>query len=482
LSLVSAATDVFRPTRQFIDRFRTCHRDISLAQQFVALAAIAVGCVIALLSTWVSGRIKQEVLRHSAESNAVFVNSVVAPLVQGLATRNKLDGQAVAALDAWHNDTALGKHIVTTKIWRADGTIVYSNRPEHIGRTYPGAGQIIWALNGAMVAKFAELHDAEHELERRLGVPLLELFSPIREEGSDRIIAVAEIYRLAAPLDGDLHFVRQQNWYVVGAMTLGMISLLYIVVYRGSRTINGRQMTLVQQKGEMARLQMLNNRLRRKLIELRGAAADRNERFLFRVGADLHDGPAQHLAFALLTIDKVRPALAAAEVKSNELEKIRMALQESLHEIRGAASGLFLPPELQDATIAETVWLAVRNHERRNQTQVCCTIDEIPIQISHRLRICIYRFVQEGLNNTYYRAADIDQRVRVSCDQVRITVEVTGNRPGCSIASTQTQEAHGLAYLRDRVASLGGIFSLEFKAESGIRLQSIFLINNRGAA
>jgi signal transduction histidine kinase len=480
LSLINAATDVFRSKPQFIDRFRASCRNISLAQQFVVLAAIAVGCVVALLSTWVSGRIKQDVLHHSAASNAVFVNSVVAPLVQGLATRNELDRQAIASLDAWHNDTALGKHVITTKIWRADGTIVYSNRAEYIGRTYSGASQFIRALNGAAVAKFAELNDAEHELEHRLGVPLLELFSPIREQGTDRIIAVAEIYRLAAPLDSDLHIARQQTWYVVGAITLGMISLLYIVVHRGSRTIRSQQTAINQQTEEMDQLRALNNQLTWSLAEFRVSASDRYEQFLRRVGTDLHQGPAQHVAFALLKIDALRPSLAAAKVKSSELEKLRMVLQESLGEIRNAASGFFFPPELQDATITETVQLAVRMHERRTETRVHCKIDESPARVSLRCRICIYRFIQEGLTNAYHHAGGVDQQVRVSCDGIRISIEVADKGPGCSPDAMQTKGGIGLACLRDRVESLGGVFFIDSKPGSGTRLRSILFVADPG--
>jgi signal transduction histidine kinase len=480
LSAVNVTTDGFRSTPQFVDRFRASCRNISLAQQFVVLAVIAAGCAIALLSAWVSGRIKQDVLRHSAASSAVFINSIVAPLVQSLATRNELDSEAVATLDAWHTDTAVGKHIIATKIWRTDGTIVYSNRPEYIGRTYPEASQFIRALDGAAVAKFAELKDAEHEQERKLGVPLLELFFPIREKGSDRIIAVAEIYRLAATLDSDLNIVRQQTWYVVGAMTFGLISLLYIVVHRGNRTIRSQQLTINRQTEEMERLWALNKQLTERLAEFRVTAADRHEKFLRRVGADLHQGPAQYVAFALLKIDALRPSFAEAEVKNSELEKLRVALQESLSEIRNAATGLFFPPELQDATIAEIVQLAVRKHERRTETLVHCTIDETPAHVSHSFLICIYRVIQEGLANAYRHAGGVDQQVRVSCDGVRIAIEVSDKGPGWSPDTKQSKGGIGLACLRDRVESLGGVFFVDSKPGSGTRLRSILFIANQG--
>ena len=420
-------------------------------------------------------------LRHSAESSALFINGVVQPLVQDLATGNELNSPARAALDAWHNETTLGKHIVTTKIWRTDGTIIYSNKFEHIGKTYPGGAQFLPALDGAVAAKLITSQNTGQEPESRAGLALLGFFTPIREDGSDRIIAVAEIYRLATKLERDLAAIGQYSWLVVGTVTAGIISLLFFIARRDSRTIHGLQFVLNRQIGEIARLQAFNKKLLLRLTAFRRIAADANEELLRRVGADLHDGPAQHVAFALLRIDALSSALAAAKIKSTELEKLRKVLQESHQEIRDAARGLFFPRALEDATITETVRLAVRNHERRTETRVRCTIGKMPDRVSRQLQVCVYRFVQEGLSNAFRHAAGMNQQVRVSCDGIRINIEIADKGPGCSQESMQEAGGGlGLISLRSRVESLGGIFFIESKPGAGTRLRSILFIPNPG--
>jgi signal transduction histidine kinase len=479
VNAISIAADVYQSTPQLVERFYASWKKISPAWRFVVCAVIAVGCAV-LFGAWVSERIKQDVLRNSAESSALFVNGVVQPLVQDLATGNELNSQARAALDAWHNESALGKHFVTTKIWRTDGTIIYSNKFEHIGKTYPGGAHSLPALDGAVAVKLITPQDTGQEPESRAEPALLGFFTPIREDGSDRIIAVAEIYRLATKLERDLSTIGQHSWLVVGTVTAGIISLLFFITRRDSRTIRGLQLVLTRQIDEIARLQAFNKKLLLRLTAFRRIAADANEEFLRRVGADLHDGPAQHVAFALLRIDALSSALAAAKIKSTELEKLRKVLQESHQEIRDAARGLFFPRALEDATITETVRLAVRNHERRTETRVRCTIGKMPDRVSRQLQVCVYRFVQEGLSNAFRHAAGTNQQVRVSCDGIRINIEIADKGPGCSQESMQVGGGLGLMSLRSRVESLGGIFLIESKPGAGTRLRSILFIPNPG--
>jgi signal transduction histidine kinase len=478
---VNAVTvaDVYRSTPQFLDRLCAIWKSIGLVRQFVLLAALLAASATMLVGTWVSERIKQDVLRHSAASSAVIVNSVVAPLVQPLAAGSELDSQARSALDALHSNTALGKHIVATKIWRTDGTVIYRNKIANIDETYPDDPQLASALNGDIAAKFIYPAKTEDEAESNAGLPLLGFLIPIREERSDRIIAIAQIYRLATDLERNLSTIRQHSWLAVGTIATAIIALLFSVV-RSRDAVVRHERVLTLQNGEIARLRALNKKLILKLTEVRRIAANRNDEFLRRLGADLHNGPAQHVAFALLRIDALRPTLAAAKIKSNELEKLRKILQDSHQEIRNAARGLFFPTELEDVTVTEAVRIAVRSHEQRTETKVRCMIGKMPDRLSLQLQVCIYRFVQEGLSNAFRHASGIDQQVRIHCDGIRINIEITDSGPGCPPDSMRSGRGLGLIALRNRVESLGGVFVIDSKPGGGTRLRSVLFVAHQG--
>jgi signal transduction histidine kinase len=91
-------------------------------------------------------------------------------------------------------------------------------------------------------------------------------------------------------------------------------------------------------------------------------------------------------------------------------------------------------------------------------------------------QICIYRFVQEGLNNTYRHGAAIGQTVHVVSDGRELTVEVADKGPGFSHSNSFGGGGLGLAGLRARVESLGGKFSLETQSGSGTRLRASFQV------
>ena len=75
------------------------------------------------------------------------------------------------------------------------------------------------------------------------------------------------------------------------------------------------------------------------------------------------------------------------------------------------------------------------------------------------MRICVYRFVQETLNNGYRHAKAEGQSVRLSVTGNTVTVETSDTGPGFEVASVQPKSL-GLAGLRERIESLGGQFNI----------------------
>jgi signal transduction histidine kinase len=253
---------------------------------------------------------------------------------------------------------------------------------------------------------------------------------------------------------GSLASLRPQSWMAVGGMALLQIIFLYAIVWRDNKTIESQ---------------------RALLADARRASIEASERFLRRVGADLHDGPAQLIGLALLRLDTVRPHFAATAAESEEFEKIRTVLQDCLQEIRRLSAGL-APLNLDGLPLRDVLELAVRQHEQRTGSTVSAAIGTLPASTSSLHQVCLYRFVQEGLNNAYRHAAGIGQTVHAVSDGREITVEVVDKGPGFSPANGYRNGGLGLAGLRDRVESLGGKFSVETRLGSGTRLRASFQV------
>jgi signal transduction histidine kinase len=214
----------------------------------------------------------------------------------------------------------------------------------------------------------------------------------------------------------------------------------------------------------LAQNQRLGARVRRAAT---GATA-RNERFLRRISAELHDGPAQALGLALLRLDSVAADAAesvgdkATPSRANaDLDIIQSSLRDALDEIRAISSGLVLP-ELGELSLRQTLVRVSRFHERRTETEVALELDGVPGDVSLPLKITVYRFVQEALANAYRHAGGRGQKVWVSHETDRLRIQVSDLGTGFEWNDREQGDEHlGLEGMRQRVESIGGTFRIQ---------------------
>lgn len=459
-------------------RLRLVWERQNLSRQFAMLASVLIGIAMTIIGTWVSSEIEQRVLQQIAVSRAIYLESFISPFSQDLAHASDLGPAAKQSLSHLLAETPFGRQVVSVKIWAPGGRIVYSSNPKIIGKLYPLSDRLAKAYEGQVSVQIEEPDDEEHEFERLLKRPLFELYAPVREHGTDRIIAVAELYEIADQLKKDMRRAGMQSWLIVGFISLGMIGALYSIVRRGSHMIGQQREALVDKVAELSRLLAENRGLQDSIRSANEKATTENEHFLRRVGADLHDGPAQLISLALLLQDGAKAGcakIACARIgqRADEFDRVGGALSDALDEIRTISAGL-APPELERVTPAAAIQFAVHLHERRTGTAVQCGIGELPKELSLAVKIGLYRFVQEGLNNAFKHAGGRGQLVRARREDDSILVEVEDKGPGLPLAQSQFPNSLGLAGLRARVESIGGRLELQSEPESGTRLAARF--------
>ncbi len=459
---------------------------LTLAQQY-ALASLAV-LVAGMLAIgwWVSQQIQHGVIQNTAVTSALYVNSFVAPEIQDLASLDYLSKPTMDTLQRLLSDTPLGQRIPSFKLWGRDGRVIYSSRSTLIGQSFPVTPLLARAWQGEVTAEFSDFDDEEDAQERQFATPLLEIYSPVREHGSDRIIAVAEFYKDAAELEAHSFTAQIESWLMTAGVTLAMLILLFGIVYRGSRTIEQQQSELHLRIQELSRLLSQNKELHERVQRSSVRAVEINEHFLRRISAELHDGPAQAIGFALLRLDAIGKFLNDCQnfrdqgecqepdaMAMQDLGKIRQALREALAEIRDVSSGLALP-QLDKLTVLEVLQRVTRAHMHRTGTVVDLRADEIADQLPLSYKIGIYRFVQEALNNAFKHAGGLRQQVHALHDKTHLRIEISDAGPGFKVPdSTAEREGRlGLAGMRERIESLGGTFALDSLPNQGTRVQA----------
>ncbi|TPK94015.1 sensor histidine kinase [Mesorhizobium sp. B2-4-12] len=429
--------------------------ELSLAVQFLVAGGFGLLAIMLVVGFWVTMQIRDGVIRNSAATTALYVDSVIAPLLPDLRKSEELSESVKQALDETLGQGALGKRLVSFRLWRRDGTVLYAKNAALIGRRFDLSDNLRSAFQGSVTAQL-DTFDGNESKEQAVGVPLLEIYNPVREPWSGDVVAVTEFFEVAGDFKATLASALLSSWLIVAGTTLTAFLLLSGIVLRGSRTIDDQRGALRRQVSELQGLVAQNSALRHRVQRASRRATALNERYLRRIGADLHDGPAQLVALAALRMDS--PVFSGdghwGESRSTEVAMIRKTLEDAMREIRGICTGLVLP-QIETAATMDILRLAVNEHERRTGTSVTLTLPSHLPEPGASEKISIYRFVQEGLNNAYRHGQGKDQVVRAEMKNGRLFVEVSDGGPGFDPARA---EGLGLAGLRERVESIGGQF------------------------
>ena len=435
--------------------------------------------LVAMLATgsWVTARIQQSVVDSSASAAALLVESLVSPLTQELADGELLSEPAIRALDEVFASTSIGDRIVSFRLWKDDGLIVYASDRKIVGTSFPESAQLSRAWSGNVSATFGGLDDAESAAEAELGLPLLEVYSPVRQVWSGEVIAVAEFYEVATALRDDLADARRGSWLVVSGAFLTSGLLLFGIVRAGGRTIERQKSQLRAQVAESRDFARQNAELRLRAIGAAARATAQAEKNLRRVSADLHDGPAQYVALASMRLDAIVPDGPGAK---EEAASVRKALQAALSEIRAISRGLSLP-DLESLGLEEVARRAVEAHAGSEGSEIAIEISGLEGHpVGDSAKICVYRFLQEALSNAARHADGASVTVRLGVAGATLTASVADRGSGFDPSAPRgigPDGGQGLAGLRDRAESLGGALEIASAPGLGTRLTLILPID-----
>ena len=427
---------------------------------------------------WVSHRIEQGVIQNSARLAAIYMRSFVEPVLQELTRQSSLSPAVTQIIDGLFASAPLRDHVIRIEIRHRDGTVVYSKDAARLGTKAPMEPELIAAFAGEIQIELQDAHHDQGELERQANVPLYEIYTPLYNAGTNQVIGVAEFYQVADTLHAELRRARVQSWLMLGVLTTAMIAAFFKLLQRGSNQIAEQKDLLEVRAAEQSRLTVQNSDLRGRVEQAHRRGVEMNERSLRRIGADLHDGPAQLLGLALLKLDELGPMLKEPQDGGRSpretLDLIRGATQEALGEIRNAAAGLVLP-EIEMVTLAAALELAVKSHMQRTRMPVAYEIGSLPPHLPLPITICLFRFAQEGLNNAFRHAGGKGQSLKAVLEDTTIMVEVADEGAGFDAGGLQSRnDKMGLTGLRHRVESLGGSFEVISASGHGTRLIARF--------
>lgn len=450
--VVNQPNDQIKPSGLL--RLRQHLSALSLAHQYMLASLVVLLVGLAVLGWWVGQAISDGLIHRAAAETALYVDSFVINLTQELGYSDRISQKNVVKLEHLLANTALGKEIVGIKIWGTGGRVLYG---VNAGQVFEIKEDLQRSFRGEITADITDLSDNENLAQRGQWAHLLEIYTPIRLEGSDRIIAVAEFYQTVDGLEREIGAAQTQSWLVVGAVMLGAYLLLTNMVRRGSDTILRQKTELGLQVNQLGTLLGQNQDLHERVQRAATRTTALNERYLRRISAELHDGPAQELSLVLLQLGK-----KSRDPNRNDinLSNIQNTLNHALEEMRLIAAGLRLP-ELEQLSFIGTLERVIETHRYRTDTEVLFKPQNLPASVPLPLKITVFRLIQEALNNAFRHAKGAGQEVRVYTQDNNIVLEVSDTGLGFNRVIALSDGHLGLLGMRERVESLGGVFEVQ---------------------
>lgn len=211
---------------------------------FVLLTALGVALAIGI-----QNKLEESALHQQAQSTIDQVNANLVPVLlpEDLEKPWVVGSARYNQLDRLIRGSMLRDHVVRVKVWAPDGTILYSDASNLIGKNFPPEEDLAEALAGEAHMDVSDLTAAENEFESGEFTRLLEVYVPLRAAGATQNTAIFETYHDLASVDAINEEMRSFLWTALAVGLAILYASLFTLVYRASRT-------LTRQNRENARL------------------------------------------------------------------------------------------------------------------------------------------------------------------------------------------------------------------------------------
>lgn len=432
---------------------------VSLARQFLLVGAVVLALSGATIGAWIDHQIEAREVNHAAEGAALYVESILAAPLKELVEQGSLSPGTSGLLDSIFVAGPLARKVVRFKLWTADGRIQYSSHPEQTNLQFPLHDHQAYAFSGQLHASITELDGPDNAAERARWHRLIEIYVPLRLRGNDTVSAVAEFYESMEDVEVDIRADQRQSWLAIVFATLLLFLGLYALVHRASQTITGQQSDLNTQLADLRGLLADNRAMNARLQQAGALTTSMTELSLRRIAADLHDGPTQDLALALLTVDE-RWGEATHAPKPAEVTRLRECLQRAMVMLRNIAGGLVVPGMAQ-LSLADVVRRAVSDASRKAGCSIGIEVDDGLGEAPEAVKITAYRVVQEALTNCLRHAPGHCPCVAARLEGGHVVLQVTDQGPGFDTRNPPESGHLGLAFLRERVQLLAGTIEVQ---------------------
>ena len=385
--------------------------------------------LLAAISFWVARDVAQEEsVRDAVVAAQQAEQWVVAPEVTEALGQG--DPASIAALDEVVRNRLLADPLVTVRLWDADGTIVYSDKPQLIGERFDlGPEELEVLADGGVEAEVSDLSKPENRFERTHG-ELIEVYLPVT--GADGSTYLMEVYTKQAFLEAQTQaLVMALAPAVLGALAV-LALILLLLAWRMARRLDRDR----QQREDLL------------LYAVNSSEAERR-----RIAADLHDGVVQDLAGVSFGLSAMASGAEDVSVQ-RQLTTAADRTRKAVGSLRTLLVDIY-PPNLRDAGLGA----ALQDLGNGLDADVEVEVDPLP-PLDDTCQQALYRVARESTQNVAKHSGATTVTIRLKRHDDCVVLEVIDNGQGFDAGRSESGHV-GLALMQDLATQLGGDLRVE---------------------
>ena len=203
-----------------------------------------------------------------------------------------------------------------------------------------------------------------------------------------------------------------------------------------------------------------------------------------RIAREIHDGPAQYIANAMMRLDFCKVVVKKDLEKGiKELEDVKGNVKMALKEVREIIYDL-RPLSLEERGLTEAIKEMINIVSTENNIEINSFIEEFQVEVDKIIQIAAYRIIQEILNNIKKHSAAKIVDLRVNYLKEYISIFVQDNGVGFNVKETllntkRKGNCYGLLGIYERVTSLGGRIEIKSSPNEGTAYKIKLPINRK---
>ncbi len=249
-----------------------------------------------------------------------------------------------------------------------------------------------------------------------------------------------------------------------GRLQFGLLAMIAVTLLGGATLAGFTIFHILRLEGEVQKRLRESVHSQASLQELSARLVRAQEDERRALSRELHDEVAQAFSAILMEAENLLDLDPAPKVRAH-LDSIRGVAENGMNEIRNMAL-LLRPSMLDDFGLLPALEWQAREIGKRTGLRIQVA-SELSGELPEEHKTCVYRVVQEALNNCarHAQASAVEVSVRNEAGQILVTVQDDG-----SGFDPQRVRGLGLLGMEERARHLGGTFHIDSKPGRGTLL------------